>query len=90
MDHAGWMQSSIDSGCQHKRKMHKSTPIKLDEFQRKVVDILGMVGGCIYNAPISHDKIDWQYGGVGVSVVWQRELATFDFNQLTMLVLLCH
>jgi hypothetical protein len=83
------MQKHIDSGFRNKRKMHKTTPEKLSEFQCKVVDIMGIVGGGIYNAPINPDKIDWDCGR-GVSVVWQRELATWDFNALTILVLLCH
>src|SRR6185312_6318513 len=57
--------------------------------QKRVCDILGVIGNGIYNAPISHDSIDWNYGK-GVSVVWTGDLATFDFSALTMLVFLCH
>lgn len=90
MDHAGWMQKHIECQRRAGRKMHASTPETLNDFQKRVVDILGIVGCGIYNAPINPDKIDWKYGFHGVSVVWQRELATWDFGQLTMLVLLCH
>jgi hypothetical protein len=76
MDHAEWMARYL------KRE--------LTEFEKKVVDILGMVGAGIYNAPINPDKINWKYGFDGISVVWQREMASFDFGQLTMLVFLCH
>lgn len=65
-------------------------PEKLTDFQAKVMDILGMVGGGIYNAPLDMDKIDWDYGYNGVSVLWHRDMATFDFHQLTTLVFLCH
>jgi hypothetical protein len=90
MDHAGWMQSHINSCRKSKIKMHPSTPETLNEFQRKVVNIIGIVGGGIYNAPINREEIDWKFGFNGVSVVFQHELATWDFNQLTMLVFLCH
>jgi hypothetical protein len=91
MDHADWMQRHIDSGHEMKRKMHPSTPQRLNEFQCKVVDIIGIVGGGIYNAPISLDKIDWAYGGTGIRLAWKGDqLATWDFNQLSLLVFLCH
>jgi hypothetical protein len=64
-------------------------PEELSDFQKRVVDIVGMVGGGIYNAPISQ-KVDWRYGYSGVAFTWHREMATFDFGQLTLLVFLCH
>lgn len=75
MDHADWMS-------RHIRR-------ELNEFEKKVVDIIGMVGGGIYNAPINPSKVDWNYGS-GISVVWQREMSSWDFNQLSLLVFLCH
>lgn len=92
MDHAEWMQRNNDALrriAEKKGKKRPDLPVQLSEFQKKVVDIVGMVGGGIYNAPIA-DKIDWTYGGRGVAVIWKREMATWDFNQLTMLVFLCH
>jgi hypothetical protein len=73
-----------------KRRGFKPLPEKLNEFQSKVADILGMVGGGIYNAPMCHEKVEWNYGLAGVSCTWAQDLATFDFDQLTRLVLLCH
>jgi hypothetical protein len=92
MDHAGWMESNNAAANQNnaKRRGWKRQPETLNEFQRKVCDIVGMVGGGIYNAPIAHDKIDWDYGFNGVSVIWNRGMSTFDYNQLTSLVFLCH
>jgi hypothetical protein len=92
MDHAGWMESNNVAANRNnaKRRAWRPLPETLNEFQRKVCDILGMVGGGIYNAPIAHDKIDWSYGR-GVSVIWSGGgLSTFDFGRMTMLVLLCH
>lgn len=93
MDHAGWVESNNTSlnRMYAKRKNWKPLPEKLSEFQAKVADILGMVGGGIYNATVSHGSIDWEYGFNGISAVWKYpQFATWDFNQLTMLVFLCH
>src|SRR3954470_23682975 len=89
-DHAGWMQSHIDSERKSRRRLPADLPEQLSDFQRRVVNIIGIVGGGIYNAPINVDKIDWRYGFNGISVIFQREMATWDFNQLTTLVFLCH
>lgn len=90
MDHADWMQRHINASKSGQFKMHPTTPESLSDFQKKVVDILGIVGGGIYNAPINHNKINWNYSG-GVTVVWNgRDLATFDFDELSKLVFLCH
>lgn len=92
MDHAEWMESNNRAAnrVNAKRRGWKVQPETLNEFQRKVCDILGMVGGGIYNAPIAHEKIDWDHGWGGVSVIWKHPMATFDFSELTMLVFLCH
>jgi hypothetical protein len=94
MDHAEWMEHHLASMRRYRegkkpRKGDLPIPDSLSDFQKRVVDILGIVGCGIYNAPINHDKIDWDWGG-GVSVIWGREMATWDFNQLTTLVLLAH
>jgi hypothetical protein len=91
MDHAGWMERSMSYLRRKPRKSDKPMPEKLSEFQAKVINIIGIVGGGIYNAPICRpERIDWDYGWRGVSVQWKRELATFDGNQLTILLFLCH
>jgi hypothetical protein len=91
MDHAKWMetQNRAINRRDRGRKNFRQQPEELTDFQKRVVDIIGMVGGGIYNAPIGL-KVDWEYGGNGVSFIWHRELATFDFDQLTRLVFLCH
>jgi hypothetical protein len=91
MDHAGWMESNNRAlnRVNAKRKGFQRVPEELTDFQKRVVDIVGMVGGGIYNAPIS-TKIDWKYSWNGVSFTWHREMATWDFDQLTRLVFLCH
>lgn len=105
MDHAGWVQSNIDAyrNAEAKRiaagRKPKSTdrgwlaaPERLTRFQSRVIDILGIVFGGIYNAPLSWDTVQWRYGGRGMSfsILSSRGLATFDNMQLTLLVFLCH
>ncbi len=92
MDHAHWVESNnaAANSMNRKRKGYRERPEKLTEFQAKVIDILGMVGGGIYNAPINWDKIDWRCGH-GMFVPYRDgHMSTFDFYRLTMLVLLCH
>lgn len=99
MDHAGWVERNIAAGkrmatkADHRRaKEHQqgpcAAPDSLNDFQRRAFTILGIVGGGIYNAPISWDRVWWHPKMLSVS--WQGELASFDFMQLTRLVFLCH
>jgi hypothetical protein len=75
MDHAAWVESSC------KRTL---TP-----FQARVFDIAGCAFGGIYNAGITWKSVCWDYGD-GISFVRRGDIATTDFNQLTLLVVLCH
>ncbi|MBB3940727.1 hypothetical protein GGR39_002384 [Novosphingobium fluoreni] len=95
MDHARWAEEN--NRCANDafagRKGYKQRPEKLSEFQAKVIDICGMVGGGIYNAPINWDKVAWGTGAwhSGMWVPWRDgRMATFDSYQLTNLVLLAH
>ncbi|HKT85599.1 MAG TPA: hypothetical protein VJQ77_05885 [Novosphingobium sp.] len=95
MDHAGWVESNNgywNAGNQHRRGF-KPRPEKLSAFQAKVIDICGIVGGGIYNAPINWERVEWGGGGnwSGMWVPWRDgRMATFDSYQLTNLVLLAH
>jgi hypothetical protein len=95
MDHARWVESN-NRAMNRIYASHKSytpAPETLTEFQARVTDILGMVFGGIYNAPISWKTAAWNYGGHdSVSVVaWAGGgFSTYDFNKMTMLVFLCH
>jgi hypothetical protein len=91
MDHAQWMERQNVALNQRRGKHDPLLPEKLSAFQSRVIDIVGMVGGGIYNAPICQPRsINWTYSGHGVSLTWDREMASFDFSQLTDLVFLCH
>jgi hypothetical protein len=102
MDHAKWVEDSIKFS---KRNPPKSHPLKrprdqtkgfaaapdvLSPFHRAVFNILGIVGGGIYNAPIAWDAVRWIGWAHGIAIPWKSDLATFDFNGLTNLVFLCH
>jgi hypothetical protein len=96
MDHADWAQRNITAAKKtakkqrsDNRKGYAAAPDELNAFQRQVMTILGVVGGGIYNAPIAWDAIVWM-GGRGMIVPWRNDLSTFDFQNLTALVFLCH
>lgn len=93
MDHAGWVENNnaAHNRMRRNRKGFKAAPEKLNPLQTKVMDILGITLGGIYNAPISWDKVDWDYGWGAVSVIVRDDrFATFDFHPLTAMVFLCH
>jgi hypothetical protein len=92
MDHAQWVENNNRAFNQiyARRKSHCHAPEQLTTFQAKVMDILGMFAGGIYNAPISWEKVDWECGR-GVAVPYRAQhFSTFDFAGLTRLVFLCH
>lgn len=97
MDHADWVERNIAA---HKsilsrkprkdcRKGWSGAPDKLNPFQRTCMHILGIVGGGIYNAPISWETIEWG-GDRWLRVAWRSELSTFDGAELSKLVFLAH
>jgi hypothetical protein len=100
MDHADWVERNNAAGRRNHGKPRRdrncgyaigyhAAPEKLTEFQAKVMNILGIVGGGIYNAPITWATVDWAGDG-GVSLIWRGGFSTFDPNRLTTLVFLCH
>jgi hypothetical protein len=102
MDHAGWVERDIRASKKVEQKDHplkrprdttkgyRAAPDTLSPFHRTVFNILGMVGGGIYNAPIAWDRIQWKGWAHGIAIPWKNDLATWDFNGLTKLVFLCH
>jgi hypothetical protein len=103
-DHAAWLQNECRKFTNKWRQAHSRhandtppppdiMPPKLTKFQRKVADIIGMMGGGIENVPINWEKASWDWAkdpNKGFACVYQNTLATWDFNQLTLLVFLCH
>lgn len=87
-DSAEWVRDNI--GCSKPEKWGKNLPTEFNVFQATVLNILGIVGRGIYNAPILWPKTEW--ASWYVRVIWGRyhELATADGWELTRLVYLCH
>lgn len=95
MDHAGWVEGNNAAANEiyAKRRNYRPAPEKLTPFQARVMDICGMVGDGIYNAPINWEKVNWGAGArhSGMFVPWRDgRMSTFDYFPLTLLVLLCH
>lgn len=96
MDHAQWAESNIAAMKKHlspkqrkdKRKGWASAPDKLDPFQRTCMNIIGIAGRGIYNAPIRWETIEW--GHRYMRVAWHSDLSTFDGDTLTILVFAAH
>lgn len=99
MDHAGWVESSIAASKRQKptardkrnAAQHKgwfAAPDQLNPFQRRAFDILGIIGGGIYNAPIGWDGLIWH--PKFIICTWRKGFGTFDFSDLTRFVFLCH
>jgi len=66
-DHAAWAEQQIAYIKQARPKLGKTMPDKLSDFQRRVLNIIGIVGGGIYNAPFTLDRVKWDIGG-GMSI----------------------
>lgn len=96
MNHASWIEShnratnAVNARSRGKRRERTPLPEKLTDFQARVIDILGIVGRGIYNAPIAYDTINYQWGFRGMSVTWRGGFCTFDRGDLPLLVFLCH
>jgi len=76
MDHAGWLEDHLGR--------------KFTRFQTRVVNIIGIVGGGIYNTPINWKSASFDERRVRVNWSAGNGFATFDNNDLTNLVLLAH
>ncbi|MEN6610904.1 MAG: hypothetical protein ABFC24_08675, partial [Methanoregulaceae archaeon] len=74
-NHAKWL-----------RVTHGITPSPLGV---NVANILGYVGGGLYNCPIDIRKIDWT-NTFCIRVYWRRYLCNFDDFSLSRLWVLCH
>jgi hypothetical protein len=99
MDHAAWVQCNLEASkkiltktdlrrAKEKSEGWAAAPGQLNEFHKRAFTILGIVGGGIYNAPISWKTVFWHPRMI--SCAWRNELGTFDFNALTDFVFLCH
>ena len=74
-DHAGWVE--------------RNTKQEMSELGKTVANIIGMVGGGIYNCPVNTNKIDWT-DDYYIKVLWRGYLSNWDFAELSYLWVLCH
>jgi hypothetical protein len=99
MDHAGWVQSMLTAAKKRLTKadlriateQHRgwgAAPDELNTFHKRGFNILGIVAGGIYNAPISWKGVYWDSRTLGMA--WRGSFATFDFDRLTWFAMLCH
>lgn len=71
--------------------VERNTGRTLTVFQKTAVRVLvdGMGTG-VYNIPIRWDSVDWEWGSGVAFVVYCDGWSTFDFSQLTRLVISAH
>ncbi len=69
---------------EHHLWIERNTKQTCSPLGREVANVLGYVGGGIYNAPIKPHKIDWTQTGY-IEVAWRGELANWDHFGLTAL-----
>lgn len=74
-DHAEWLEKNL---------VRQISPLG-----KKVANILGYVGGGLYNCPIDIEKISWQDNDF-IEVPWQGRLSNFDGASLSRLWIRSH
>jgi hypothetical protein len=94
-DAARWLQITHAGINKRPRSRSKSPsrplPDPLNEFQAKVAMILGMVFNGIHNAPIDWHRGYWAHDAATLTLTSDGgRFSTYDFDKLTVLVLLCH
>ncbi len=90
---ADWVIKNLEYRAERevKKPSKKPVPTTMSEFGKTVADILGHVWRGIYHMDTDLlEKVDWSRDGLVVSIRNGEQLATFDYSQLTELVLLCH
>lgn len=72
----------------HYKWIESNENVKCSELGKEVANILGFVGGGIYNAPISYHKTDWAHENY-IEVIWEGYMSNYDFARLTYLLIEC-
>lgn len=84
-----WVQSNLDAG--HKISPKRQPKVTLSDFQRRACEILARAMNTgIYNVPVNWEKVVWRHGSSVRFTMYCRGLSTFDFSQLTRLVIVAH
>jgi hypothetical protein len=79
MFHWEWLES-----------LYKDSGVKCSQHGRDVAQILGIVYGGLYHISAKLEKVKWDHERAIEIKISYPNLATFDFNNLTKLVILCH
>jgi hypothetical protein len=74
-DHYKWIEENYNITC--------------SPLGKEVANIIGFIGGGIYNAPCNVEKVDWN-NNIRIELNWGKSLANYDGQQLTDLVIECH
>ena len=83
MDHVKWLESQL---------VYREKKVTISPLGKKVAKILGFVWDGLHHCNptmLFHKRTDWS-SDHHIEVVIYGELATWDFNKLTKLVILCH
>lgn len=100
MDHVSWVEGTIAAAksmkpsASDKRRAADgrgwyAAPDKLNPFQRRVMTIVGIIGGGVYNAPVEWNSVSWRHPRM-LFLTWNSSLSTVDYSDLTTAVLLAH
>jgi hypothetical protein len=73
----------------HWQWVEGATGQEMSELGKNVANIIGFVGGGIYNAPIKAQSVDWTHPE-RIEVNWSGELCNYDFMTLSALWIACH
>ncbi len=74
MDSAAWVRKQIKD--------------RLSPLGTQVAQVLGVVGGGIYNAPINVDRVNWT-DNLYIRVYWRGGMHSWDLPHLTLLLAEC-
>ena len=83
MEHHEWLEKQLS---------YRDEEVKISEFGKVVANILGHAWDGLHHCNptmLFHKRTDWS-SDHHIEVVIPNELATWDFNRLTELVILCH
>ena len=75
LNHAKWLEGHLRG-------------VTISPIGKKVANLLGYVGGGLYNCPVKLNKVDWSHDFV-ITIVWSGTMANWDGFALTRLWVLC-
>lgn len=84
MKHWEWLEGQLT---------HARPGCRISPFGKTVAQIIGTTWKGIYHLPQSsylHPRTQWDHDGFIELIIPDQGIATWDFNQLTTLVVLCH